>query len=405
MPRKTVTAIRLDLRDSRLIGGRLTISLRTTNRKEATRREAAVRRLMDRGEWAVLERLRRREIRLDAIVRAVEASDFASLRGAVGAGDFCLGPRIDHVLNTVPAGSLPNYEAVLGVLRRDFGEDYPLERMTKAEAFAWLRRPKATNGDRPWSVGRRELARVLIGRVWEDAIYTAREAAEKTGDRPVLTRNPWKDAAPARGTQEEIAPRAAYLTRAQWEKLYAHVRGTDRAALFALCCLAGLRRQEAIMLRVGVDLELPKDGRGRVRIQPREGEYPWKPKTRRSVRDVPLCAELRGILEAHIAAGYAGERYLFRSPGMDRPLSRDTPTQWAESDFTDAGLAYGRAGDLTLHSLRHTFASWLVQRGADLLMVAALMGDTLEMVAKVYAHLRPVDLEKTVDLLDNRESH
>jgi integrase len=404
MPRKTATAIRLDLRDARLIGGRLVISLRTANRKEAVRREAAIRRLMERGEWGVLERIRARLVRVEDAVALVESGDIARLRGAVGAGAFTLGPRVDHLLNIVPAGSLGNYAAILGLLRAEYGDGYAMERMTKAEATAWLRRPKSTNAGVAWSPGRRELARVLIGRLWDDAIYAAREDAERTGDRPVLSRNPWKDAAPTRGTQEEILPRSAYLTRAQWDRLIASVRGTERAALYGLCCLAGLRRQEASMLRVGLDVEMPAGGRGRVRVQARDGEFAWKPKTRRSVRDVPMNAELRALIEEHIRLGYSGDRFLFHTPGYDRPLNRDTPTTWAESDFPAAGLAYGRSGDLTLHSLRHTFASWLVQRGADLLMVATLMGDTLDMVAKVYAHLRPVDLERTVDLLDEPDS-
>jgi integrase len=41
------------------------------------------------------------------------------------------------------------------------------------------------------------------------------------------------------------------------------------------------------------------------------------------------------------------------------------------------------------HVARHTFASWRVQRGVPLFEIAQLMGDTVAMVEKTYAHLLP----------------
>lgn len=393
--------IRLDLRGARIPGGRLTVSLGTTSKVEARRRESALRRLVESGEWDVLNRLRRREVPLPDVVRAVEKGDVAALRPAVGGGLYALGRQTDRLLDHVTPGAMGNYAAILGLFRSEMGDGYAMESLTRADAMRWLRTPKSSNGDKPWGPARRELARTILGRLWAETIYLAREDAERTGDRSVLSRNPWRDAGPTRGTQEEIKPRVAYFTEAQWDRLLAEVRGTERAAFYALCCLAGLRRTEALMLRTDIDVELPKEGRGRIRVQPRDGGYPWKPKTRRSVRDVPVCADLREILEEHVRKGFAGQTYFIHPPHADRPFSEDTASgYWAPRDFKAAGLPFGRAGALTTHSLRHTFASWLVQRKADLLTVAKLMGDTVAMVEKVYAHLRPADLETTVDLLD-----
>lgn len=393
--------IRLDLRASRIPGGRLTLSLGTTSKVEARRREAAIRRLVDADEWAVLERLRRREIRLADVLRAVERNDVPSLRPATGAGEYALGAQADITLEHVSDGARGNYEAILGLFRADMGEDFPMESLTRADALRWLRSPKRTNGGKPWSPARRELARTILGRLWSEAIYRATEAAERTGDRPVLSRNPWKDSGPTRGSKETIQPRQEYLTPAQWDRLLETVRGTERAAFYALCCLAGLRRTEALMLRTGIDVELPENGRGRVRVQPRDGAYPWKPKTARSVRDVPVCRELRAVLEEHVRLGFAGDRYFIHPPHADKPYQEDVPSGfWAPRDFPAAGLPFGRSGALTVHSLRHTFASWLVQRDASVLKVARLMGDTVAMVEKVYGHLSPMDMEGVVDLLD-----
>ena len=44
------------------------------------------------------------------------------------------------------------------------------------------------------------------------------------------------------------------------------------------------------------------------------------------------------------------------------------------------------------HTLRHTFASWLVQKGVPLHTVAELMGDKSIAMTQCYAHLSPDSL-------------
>ena len=64
--------IRLDLRGAGVPGGRLSLSMGTTKRAEGERRKVAVRKLVDAGEWAVLERLRERRLKIADVVGAVE---------------------------------------------------------------------------------------------------------------------------------------------------------------------------------------------------------------------------------------------------------------------------------------------------------------------------------------------
>jgi integrase len=75
------------------------------------------------------------------------------------------------------------------------------------------------------------------------------------------------------------------------------------------------------------------------------------------------------------------------------------PVKDVKNGFHTA-LEIAEIKDFTWHDLRHTFASWLIMKGASLRSVAELLGHRgLRMVMR-YAHLSPAYLSAEVGLLD-----
>lgn len=188
--------------------------------------------------------------------------------------------------------------------------------------------------------------------------------------------------------------RERYLSEAEAQRLLA---ATPEALLFPVACglFAGFRVNEMIHLRTGFDVDLAL-GTLAVQRQP-----DWTPKTARSVRHVPVNSALRLILERHLATR-SSEAWVtpsFRDPA--KPLNKFTFEAHFRRIVRDADLIPGRDDPMgvTFHVLRHTFASWLLMRGADLFTVAQLIGDTVQQTSATYGHLSKDHRQRAVELL------
>jgi integrase len=127
----------------------------------------------------------------------------------------------------------------------------------------------------------------------------------------------------------------------------------------------------------------------------------WTPKDKER-RVVPIAGDLRPLLERHLAR-YASEAWVVPSPlTVERPLTKHGFTKHWQRVVTDAELVYGRRpkDGVVYHTLRHTFASWLVMRGVDLYTIAQLLGNSLAMVEKTYSHLAPDFRQRALDRLN-----
>lgn len=150
----------------------------------------------------------------------------------------------------------------------------------------------------------------------------------------------------------------------------------DWTTICLLGARAGLRRSEIYWLAwQDVDLD-----RGVLSVVPKED---WQPKSGEQ-RHIPLPPELHRHLKG---------------------LARPTPWVIGERPSLAVMSAFfqkiSRKAKLAgnIHTLRHTYASHLVQAGVDLFVVQKLLGHTDPKVTMIYAHLAPGNMDAAVKRL------
>jgi integrase len=111
---------------------------------------------------------------------------------------------------------------------------------------------------------------------------------------------------------------------------------------------------------------------------------------------VPLNATAKGTLEKLYQQREPENPYVFPHKLGKRA---GEPVHDIKNGF-HAALELAGIEDFTWHDLRHTFASWLMMRGASLRSVAELLGHQSMKMTMRYAHLSPAFLSAEVSLLD-----
>jgi integrase len=113
--------------------------------------------------------------------------------------------------------------------------------------------------------------------------------------------------------------------------------------------------------------------------------YPLQPlkNSRRSPsRVVPAPAYVLEALAEHIRRYGTGERELLFCGARGGPLS----VAMVSGPFRMACSKAGLGGEVTFHTLRHSYASEMLAQGLSVVEVAELIGDTVEMVERTYGH-------------------
>jgi len=130
----------------------------------------------------------------------------------------------------------------------------------------------------------------------------------------------------------------------------------------------------------------PSASRGTVWIVPAAIRLELTKSGRR--REVPLSSNADAVLARRRAPEAKG--YVFGSRNWNSLRSA-----W-ESALVAAGIE-----DLRFHDLRHTLASWLIQRGRTLREVQEALGHQTITMTMRYSHLAPDHLRAAVAVLDH----
>ncbi len=107
-----------------------------------------------------------------------------------------------------------------------------------------------------------------------------------------------------------------------------------------------------------------------------------------SGRSVPLNDSALAVAQHYVAASKCASLPLFNKNNHPiNPYSRQFHLAVKKCGF-NTGIT-DRREKVVFHTLRHTFASWLVQKGVPLQLVGQLLGHTTMKMTLRYAHLAP----------------
>ena len=170
-----------------------------------------------------------------------------------------------------------------------------------------------------------------------------------------------------RPKREEQLPRV--LSTDEVRRFLAQVRHPKHRALVLLIYSAGLRVSEAVRLR-------PEDldaDRGLLRVRRGKGR-----KDRYTLLSEKALTAVRVYREA-----FPGGEWLF--PGQHR--GRHYTTRSVQRIITRAAEAAGLAKRVTPHTLRHSFATHLLEAGTDLRYIQELLGHKSSRTTEIYTHV------------------
>jgi integrase len=180
-----------------------------------------------------------------------------------------------------------------------------------------------------------------------------------------------------------------HFTRDEFMKFIGVVNEPVLKNVFLFAVLTGMRQGEILNLQwSSVDLNQKL-----IRVINQEG---FLTKTGRS-RSVPMSDEVVELLE-QLKTRATDQSYVFVR-GREK-----LGQSYVEHKFKRYVRAAGLRDDLKFHSLRHTFATWLVQSGTSIYEIKELLGHSDITTTLVYAHLAASELHATVNRISLRLS-
>ncbi len=253
--------------------------------------------------------------------------------------------------------------------------DEPMGRITEEHVDAWIK-----------AETKRKLAASTI-RTRLNYVQMAFRAAVRA---KVIVENPAAHVKPPRVRKAEVTMK---ILTAEQVRAVLEASGSFRPFV-GVCVFAGLRLGEAAGLQLGDVNFLGRTISVHRQVQGSSiASAKLVPPKYGSERTIYVPDELTKALSAHVAAEGITDpgRQLFLTP-LGRLWQRNN----AGEEWRRIRKAVGLPDDVTLHTLRHTFASNLIASGCDVVTVQRALGHAQPSITlNTYSHLWPSAEDKT----------
>ena len=167
------------------------------------------------------------------------------------------------------------------------------------------------------------------------------------------------------------------LSRQEVKNILESVNNEKHRVMLSIIYGCGLRRSEVLNL---VPADIDKD-RKLIRIRQSKG---FKD------RFVPLSEKLIEMINQY-AIHYRPEKYLFEGQYRGTRYSETSLEKVFRTAFERAGI---RKQNITLHGLRHSYATHLLEAGTDLRYIQELLGHKSSKTTEIYTHVSTQSIQK-----------
>lgn len=280
-------------------------------------------------------------------------------------------------------------------LLRKLDADLEVRGMKPATRTAYVRHVRRLGehfGRDPRELGLEDLERYLLWLTRERGLAASTRnqvaAALRFVYATTLGKTDWLTRLPIARVTQKLP---VILSGTEVDRLLRSFDAITHRTLATLCYGAGLRITEACRLQVA-DIDTP---RRVLHVRTTKGG---------KHRQVPLGDRLLAQLRAYYRAARPGRPYLFPGQGRREPyLGRAAFTLPMRRALRAAAITK----PVTAHTLRHSFATHLIEAGADLRSVQLLLGHANLETTTVYVHLthaRSLQLPSPLDLLGTEDA-
>lgn len=174
-------------------------------------------------------------------------------------------------------------------------------------------------------------------------------------------------------------------TREEFEHFISFVDDPKYHALFTMLFFTGRRKNEILALyKTDIHPDYIAVTKSLTRKTLNDEVYKITSTKADKEQNIPICDIVKKELSQ-----YKGESPFFF--GGKKPLSENTVTRVFNRYCEKAG-----AKKIRMHDLRHSFVSMLIHLGANMMVVADLIGDTVDQVIKTYGHIYETDKKEII---------